>query len=140
MSKFRFGKRSLRNLVGVDPILKMCAIEAIKISNKDFGVFEGIRTVKRQRMLLRLGRTTTMRSKHITGNAIDLVPYRNGKYDWSADDYFDEIERCMKLVIHQHKLPIKWGGDWRTFIDKPHWEISRHFKDGYDYRRDVYGK
>jgi len=136
---YKLGKRSLRRLVGVDPILVFCVIEAIKISKYDFGVFEGLRTVARQRKLLREGRTTTMHSRHLTGNAIDIVPYKNGKFNWELPHYFNEIESCMKLVIKNHNLPIEWGGDWKSFIDKPHWQISRKFKDGYDYRKDIYG-
>jgi hypothetical protein len=136
---FRFGKRSMRKLVGVNPLLALTAMRAIGKSKYDFGVFEGIRTVKRQKKLLNEGRSWTMRSKHITGNAIDLVPYINGKYVWDgydADLAFEEIYRVMNDEAERLGCRLVCGISWKT-KDKPHYQLSDLYIGNYNYAKFI---
>ncbi|MCQ2611863.1 MAG: M15 family metallopeptidase [Treponema sp.] len=62
--------------------------------------------------------TNTLRSKHIQGLAIDLVPVKNNKYWWDAPK---EVWERMGEIGEQYGL--KWGGRWKDFQDCPHFEI-----------------
>ena len=46
---YKLGKRSLQNLSGVHPDMVAVVKRASEISDKDFTVIEGIRTINRQR-------------------------------------------------------------------------------------------
>jgi len=119
---FKLGPRSLLNLRGVHPDLVRVVKRAISISNIDFTVIEGLRSVARQRELFAKGATKTMRSRHIHGFAVDIVPYVGGsiRWDWPLFDY---IENAMKEAAKLENIPITWGGDWVSFKDGPHWEL-----------------
>ncbi len=55
-------------------------------------------------------------SLHNYGIAIDVVELKNGKANWNFD--------YSKLKPFAQKQGIDWGGDWKNFVDKPHFEIS----------------
>ena len=129
---YKLGKRSQKNLIGVHPELAFCVYEAIKISKQDFGVFEGVRTIERQRELFNQGTTHTLNSYHLYGLAADLVAWTGKKYSWS-DKLYPEIHKAMQSVINTHGLHIQNGFDmWHW--DKPHWQMSGYRKK-YDIRK-----
>jgi hypothetical protein len=72
---YRFSERSLRNLEGVHPDLVRVMHRAIAITEVDFTVIEGLRTRERQKKLVEKGASTTMNSRHLTGHAVDIVPF-----------------------------------------------------------------
>lgn len=119
---FRFSKRSLQNLDGVHPDLKKVMSHAIKTTDVDFVVIEGLRSIERQRELFDRGATKTMNSRHLTGHAVDVVPYIEGAVSWHWPDYYklaDNIKRAAKDM----DVPLDWGGDWAAFKDGPHWQL-----------------
>ncbi|MFW5399422.1 M15 family peptidase, partial [Yersinia sp. 1252 StPb PI] len=73
-SNFRFSQRSEGNLKGVNDDLVRVVRRALELSTVDFGVIEGVRTVERQKELVATGKSQTMNSRHISGNAVDLLP------------------------------------------------------------------
>lgn len=73
------GARSLGRLEGVHPDLVRIVKTAASISDLDFTVLEGLRTVERQKELVKQGASKTMKSRHLTGHAVDLAPMINGK-------------------------------------------------------------
>lgn len=119
---FKLGPRSLLNLRGVHPDLVRVVKRAISISPIDFTVIEGRRTVARQKELVAKGASKTMRSRHIHGFAVDIVPYVGGqvRWDWPL---FDQIETVMKAAAKLENVKIEWGGDWISFKDGPHWQL-----------------
>lgn len=119
---FKLGPRSLLNLRGVHPDLVRVVKRAISISDIDFTVIEGLRTPARQKELFAKGATKTMRSRHIHGFAVDIVPYVAGsiRWDWPL---FYKIGDAMKKAAHLENVPITWGAEWKTFKDGPHWEL-----------------
>jgi hypothetical protein len=128
---YKLGKKSLKNLVGVHPILGFAVQEAIKITKQDFTVLEGVRTVERQAQLVKDGASKTLDSYHLYGLAVDLVAIVDGKPSWS-EKLYPEIARAMKEVIKKHGLPIEWGFDkWKW--DMPHWQMTGYKKE-YDIR------
>lgn len=125
---FSFGTRSRNNLKGVNPNLVKLAEEALKVSKVDFMVTEGLRTKERQRQLVAKGLSKTMNSKHLTGRAIDVVPYPVDWKDWSK---FVAIYQAFKQASKTTGIKFRWGGDWNMngsykderFLDGPHFEL-----------------
>jgi len=119
---YKLGTRSLQNLSGVHPDMVAVVKRAIEITEQDFTVIEGIRNVSRQRELYKAGKSTTMNSRHITGHAVDMVPW---PVDWNDLERFEVMSEAMKKAAEELDIPIKWGGDWKSFYDAPHFELDR---------------
>ncbi len=120
---FVLGNRSIQRLEGVHQHLKLVVQEAIKLSSIDFTVLEGLRTKERQRILFDQGATTTMNSRHLTGHAVDLGAWVDGEVRWDWPLYH-KIAEAMKTAAAIQRIPIEWGGDWKTFPDGPHFQLS----------------
>ena len=119
---FRLSQRSLKNLSGVHPDMVKVVKRAIEITESDFVVIEGLRTAQRQKELVAKGASKTMNSRHIGGFAVDIVPLVNGVVSWNHKD-FAPIAKAMKLAAKELGIVVEWGGDWKTFIDMPHWQL-----------------
>ena len=133
---FKLGKTSLARLKGVDETLVNVVKRAIEISEVDFTVLEGVRTLERQRELYAQGRTApgkivtwTMKSRHIEGKAVDLVPY---PLDWNDLEKFNKIKDAMFKAAKELDVNLRWGADWdgdgnyreKGEYDSPHFEIN----------------
>ena len=121
---FSFSSRSLRKLEGVHPDLVAVAHRALEITEVDFLVTEGLRTREKQIELVKAGASRTTRSRHLTGHAIDVAAWVAGEVRWDWPLYA-EISRAFKQAAAELKVPIVWGGDWKSFKDGPHYELSR---------------
>ena len=121
---FHFSSRSLRNLEGVHPDLVAVAHRALQVTEIDFLVTEGLRTREKQIELVRAGASRTTRSRHLTGHAIDVAAWVAGEVRWDWPLY-EELSRTFKRAALELKIPIVWGGDWKSFRDGPHYELSR---------------
>jgi len=75
---YQLGKRSKDRLLGVDPRMVAVVEKAITISEQDFSVICGLRTVQEQEALVAKGASQTMKSKHLEGLAVDLMAYIDG--------------------------------------------------------------
>ena len=123
-NRFKLSQRSLRNLKGVHPDLVKVAVRALEITDIDFGVTEGLRTIERQRELVAAGASRTMNSRHLTGHAIDVVALIGGEVRWDWPLYA-RLALHFKAAAHELQVPITWGGDWPRFRDGPHYELQR---------------
>lgn len=123
---FKFSNRSLDNLKGVHPALVKVVTRALEISPVDFMITEGLRSKERQKKLFASGATRTMNSRHITGHAIDVAAVVNGEINWSWALY-EKIAEAIKAAAKELRVPIIWGGNWKTFKDGPHFELDRKF-------------
>jgi peptidoglycan L-alanyl-D-glutamate endopeptidase CwlK len=119
---FKLGKRSRDNLVGIHPDLVRVVERAIEITDVDFVVIEGLRTAKRQAELVASGASRTMRSRHLTGHAVDLAAIHEGKVTWRAEPY-RLLSHWMLKAAADLGVPIEWGGQWQSFVDLPHWQL-----------------
>lgn len=117
-------ERSLKNLEGVHADLARVVHRALELSETPFIVIEGLRTMKRQRELFAAGASRTLRSRHLTGHAIDFVPLINGEPTWKWPP-FAAAAVIFKRAAREVGVPIVWGGDWRLFRDGPHIELDR---------------
>jgi peptidoglycan L-alanyl-D-glutamate endopeptidase CwlK len=129
---YRLGKRSMGELVGVHPILSFAVTEAIKHTQQDFMVLDGVRENREQQKLVDRGVSKTLDSYHLYGLAVDLVAYQDGKPTWDKK-YYEAICEAMKYVIKKYDLPIEWGMD-KWGWDMPHWQLTG-FKNTYDVRQ-----
>lgn len=120
---FKLSTRSLGRMQGVNPDLVRVVKRAIEITEIDFGVTEGIRTEERQRKLLAEGKSRTMKSRHLIGEAVDVVAYIGSTISWDKK-YYHQIAEAMKQAAEELDVQITWGGDWRTFFDGPHFQIE----------------
>ena len=117
--------RSLKALKGVHPDLVRVVMRAADLMPDGFIITEGLRTVERQKELFAKGLSKTMNSRHITGHAIDFAPLLSDgtiTWKWAA---FAPIATSFKKAAAELKVPIVWGGDWKSFRDGPHIELSR---------------
>jgi peptidoglycan L-alanyl-D-glutamate endopeptidase CwlK len=126
---FRLSQRSLNNLRGVHPDLVRVVHRAIEITTVDFVVIEGVRTLARQKQLVKAGASRTLNSRHIPGKdgfgkAVDVMALVGGKGRWDWPLY-PTIAQAFKAAATELSVPIVWGGDWPRFRDGPHFELSR---------------
>ncbi len=124
---FKLSQKSLNKLVGVDIKLINVVKRALEISPIDFRVLEGLRTLERQSMLVKAGKSQTMNSRHITGDAVDLGALIDGVVNWDWKHY-ETIAKAMKQASKELGIAIEWGGDWKTFKDGVHFQLP-HKKD-----------
>ncbi|MBS9781097.1 MAG: M15 family metallopeptidase [Gammaproteobacteria bacterium] len=125
-SKYYLSKRSKKSLKGVNPKLVAVVKRAIEITEQDFTVIEGLRNPKRQKWLKRNGYSWTLKSKHLRGLAIDVVPY---PIDWNDVKKFETIKTAMFTAADELGVKIRWGGDWNCNGDYRD-EIRRGVYDG----------
>jgi len=119
--KYALGNRSKSNLIGVNADLVRVVNRAIQITEIDFTVIEGLRTKERQAQLFATGKTRTMNSRHIIGQAVDVVPY---PVDWNDTARFRLVAKAMKQAAKELDVKLTWGGDWKSFVDMPHYQIE----------------
>ena len=127
---YKLSLRSRQRLSGVNPLLVEVVKRAIEITEMDFFVGEGLRSVERQKRLVASGASRTMNSRHITGHAVDLHPYPyKGDHDVdgvpNSDDYdaYEPIVDAMRQAAEELGVSLVHGFDWGW--DAPHHEMDR---------------
>ena len=115
------GPRSRAKLRGVHPDLVKVVERAIEITLVDFTVLEGLRTAARQQALVDAGASQTLKSRHLTGHAVDLGAWVDDQVDWSWPLY-EKIAAAMKEAARQVGVPIECGLDWQM-RDGPHHQL-----------------
>jgi len=127
--KVKLGRRSKLNLsAGVDYRIVHVICEATRQHDfeVDWGVFESKRDLETQRRYVREGSSKTMNSKHIPDKdevvgAVDIVPYVNGKYDWSEKYFHDIIKKIKETAQLLYPEVFEFGYDWGW--DMPHIQV-----------------
>ena len=119
---YRFGARSESRLEGVHPDLVRVVRRALELSTVDFSVTEGLRTKERQAELFKDGKSKTLNSRHITGDAVDLYPVSKAGKDLAPAD-FAPIVKAMRAAAAELGIPVVHGADWGW--DSPHHELDR---------------
>ncbi len=119
---FKFGKRSQDKLLGVHPDLIAVMDRAIELTEIDFAITEGVRTEERQKALVAAGASTTMKSRHLTGHAVDVAAFvgKELRWDWPL---YGRIAEAVKAAAKEVGVPVEWGGDWKSFPDGPHFQL-----------------
>lgn len=127
-NNFKFSQRSETNLKGVNPDLVRVIRRALELTTVDFIVIEGLRTQARQKELVATGKSQTMNSRHLTGNAVDIIPVNT---TWNIEE-FKPLLKAVKQAADEQGLKLRFGINWKNdpslpietrFIDAPHIEI-----------------
>lgn len=117
------GKRSLANLATCDERLQLVAHEAIKAY--DFTVICGHRNKAAQDKAVREKKSKapwpTSKHNKSPSLAMDCVPH---PLDWNDKIAFDTMAHEMKRAARRLGIKIKWGGDFKSFYDGPHFELA----------------
>lgn len=107
-------------------VVKRC--EALLPHGFTITVSCGLRSLEDQKRAVSSGASTTMRSRHLPGkktglaHAVDLVVLIDGKVKWDWPLYA-RLADYMKKAASDVKVPIEWGGDWKSFKDGPHFQL-----------------
>lgn len=115
--QFRLGIKSEKSLEGVDKRIVDCVRYAIAHADQDFSVHEGLRTLERQKALFASGASRTLNSYHLTGEAVDLVPYVGGRLQW-------QMPLCNKIAVAMREasirlgVPLVWGRVWDKRLEQ----------------------
>ena len=148
MSSFIFGTRSEAQLQTCDPLLDSVMRKALKMSDVDFGIVQGARSIEEQRDYFRKGNSKVnpdgyignlpalyAAAKHITGpgmrysRACDIVVSGAKAYDIPTLCYIAGVVlTCAKYM----GVKVRWGGNWdadseiitdQTLVDAVHFEL-----------------
>lgn len=116
--------RSIKCLEGVHPDIAAVVRRADELGAR-FHITCGLRTEDEQRRLVKAGKSRTMKSRHLTGHAVDFVVAEPGggvSYDHGD---MAECAAIFKRAAKELGIAIEWGGDWKSFVDTPHIELDR---------------
>lgn len=116
-------ERDKSRLIGVHPDLVKVVERAAQITATDFIITEGKRTMARQRELVKAGASQTFNSRHLTGHAIDVAARVGGQIRWDWPLYY-KLAEAFKKAAEELQVAIEWGGDWKSFKDGPHFQLS----------------
>lgn len=132
--------KSSARLMGLHPVVSQAAVALIeRCYNRGVPIVitQGLRTIAEQNALYAQGRTipgvivTNAKggySNHNFGMAIDfalLLPDgRSVSWDLNRDGDQDRIEDWNEVVLEAKALGFAWGGDWHSFKDFPHFEMT----------------
>jgi peptidoglycan L-alanyl-D-glutamate endopeptidase CwlK len=132
-----FTPTSERRLKEVAEPLQNLMREARKTSPYRYEVTCGHRPIHEQQELYQQGRIDktkpivtyidgiTKIGKHNSkpSKAVDIVVYdENNKVTWEHK-YYDEVAKHIKCIAFLLNVKVTWGGDFKKFKDKPHYEI-----------------
>ena len=121
----KLNSSSENRLRGVHPdlvrVVRRCAADW-KDADTGFIVTCGLRTLEEQKLLKAKGASKTLRSRHLTGHAVDLAATVQGRVRWDWPLY-DKLAKAMKAAAKAEKVPLEWGGDWPKFKDGPHFQL-----------------
>ena len=142
---FKFGNKSKERLNTCHKDIQLIMNEAIKISNVDFGIAEGHRSLEKQLQYFKQGKSkidgVTKKGKHnyTPSLAVDIFPYLENEANWDKEhlSYLSGVIHAVSEILFRqgkttHK--IRWGGNWdmdgvilidQSFDDRPHFELVK---------------
>ena len=123
----QLSERSKERLKGVHAdLVKVVnrAVEFAAAEGLEFQITEGLRTLARQRQLVAAGASTTMKSRHLTGHAVDFVPVVAGEISWKWPAFWPLVD-VFEKAAKELGVAIEMGARWRKFPDGPHVQLSQ---------------
>lgn len=135
----KFGEKSLNRLSTCHADIQKVMNEAIK--HYDFTILFGYRSPQEQFELYKQGRklinnkwkkvgatvtnldgiTKVSEHNYKPSKAIDIAPY---PIDWNDTNRFKDLAKVVKDAAKTVGVAIEWGGDWKSFVDLPHYQIK----------------
>jgi len=126
---------SEEKLKGVHPDLIRVVRKAALLCDQPFVVFEGVRSVERERSLIAKGFSklkNPFRCRHVptkdakyglVSHAVDLVPLNAAGqpvWDWKL---IPPVLKAMKTAASSEHVFIECGAEWKTFKDGVHYQL-----------------
>lgn len=129
-----FDNRSERNIKSLQPKAQKAArvfLKTVRAAGIEARIISGTRTYAEQNTLYRQGRFGNPgprvtnakggRSNHNFGIAWDIGIFRGG-------EYLDESPLYKKAAEVGLTADLEWGGNWKTFPDRPHYQLATGLK------------
>ena len=138
MVTFKLSARSREQLRGVHHDLVLVVSRGLLYSPHDFAVIEGLRAIERQRELVSRGLSKTYASKHLVqpdgySHAVDIMAAGDLNNDGTVDHQdklitwdravYGQIAEAMKRAAGELGIGVRWGGEYKTWYDGPHYEL-----------------
>lgn len=124
--------RSKNNLKGVNEKLIMLFGYALAVSEQDFFVNEGLRTLETQQKYYKQGVTQrdgiTKKSEHQLGRAIDVYYTGWKNTDSINDPRWEKVYNAFRKAAANLHINIVFGAEWESFKDAPHIELAKDEK------------
>lgn len=110
---FNLSQRSIDRMAGLHPDLVEVVKRAIELTEVDFTVLQGVRTLEEQQRNVANGASQTMNSRHLTGKAVDVGALVDGEYNGTDLRLYGVIARAFQEASFELQIPIRWGGCWK---------------------------
>jgi peptidoglycan L-alanyl-D-glutamate endopeptidase CwlK len=120
---YRFSRRSIANLDGVNDDLVSVATRAVAITTVDFAIIQGLRTAEEQEAAyLRGASQRRTGGKHQVGLAVDVMACIGDlDHDGDKDENWEEqhypaIAQAFRTASIELCVPIVWGIVWDRLL------------------------
>jgi peptidoglycan L-alanyl-D-glutamate endopeptidase CwlK len=140
--RFALDPRTKKNIKSLNEKVQPVFIQLMQIAKakgQQYGgpkcevkAISGFRSYSEQQKLYNQGRTTKGNivtyakpgySNHNFGLSLDLAIFIDGKYMDSVDSKFVyKVYKSIATESDVQGLPIMWGGNFKRFVDSPHFE------------------
>jgi peptidoglycan L-alanyl-D-glutamate endopeptidase CwlK len=146
----QFDPRTEKNISTLMPPAQKVAREFMKAASAlplTVRIISGSRTYAEQDALYAIGRTIQTgkspvtnarggRSNHNFGVAWDVGIFDSaGKYYTGATKAEQKAYADLGALIKVRVANIEWGGDWKSFVDTPHYQLATGGKSTADMRK-----
>lgn len=126
-----FDKRTEDNIMTLIPAAQRKAREfmnAVVGRSLTYKILSGTRTYAEQDALFsKRPKVTNAKggeSNHNFGIAWDVGIFENGKYYTGATDKEEQAYIELGAFIKANVRGLEWGGDWKSFKDRPHYQLA----------------
>jgi peptidoglycan L-alanyl-D-glutamate endopeptidase CwlK len=103
-------------------------MNALKGKPLTYRIISGARTYAEQNALFkkrpRVTKARGGQSNHNFGIAWDVGIFENGKYYEGNSKKEDKAYVELGALIKAAVPGLEWGGDWKSFVDKPHYQLA----------------
>jgi len=113
------------NLQTIKPQLADVVRRAQELAGVRFVVGSGKRAADLQKKAVEWGWSQTNESNHLEGDAVDLWPIDEEGAVVFDEDMQEAIAQAMKQAAEELGVTIGWGGDWKRWKDRPHFELKK---------------
>ncbi len=140
---FKFSNTASKRLLTAHKDLQLIFNTVISLSNVDFGIAEGHRSIELQKKYYDEGKSQidgiNKKGKHNydPSLAVDIYLWINGRAQWDEESLSyvaGLIHGVSEMLLKEGKINhrIRWGGNWdmdgeiltdQTFQDRPHFEL-----------------
>ncbi len=124
----KFDPRTEGNIASLLPQAQSRARDFMRVAGPACQILSGSRTYPEQHALFlqkpRVTKADAGQSNHNFGIAWDVGIFSNGHY-LSGETHAEELAYSeLAKKIKSHLNGLDWGGDWKSFTDMPHYQLS----------------